>query len=300
MHFETISCPACGSEDSKPERDVGDRFHAIPGQTYRIVRCAQCRLLFLNPRPDAASMSVFYRAAGYDPFLSSRAEKTTFARLYRFVRRFTVHRKAARIAKGIARGGRCLDVGCATGELLAVLKRRGMEVRGVEPDEAAAEFARKTHSVTVWAGTIHDVPEAEERFDLIVLWHVLEHVPDLRGNLARLHRLLKDGGRLAIAVPNPLSRDARIYGSRWVAWDTPRHLYHFEPAVMLELLRRSGFEAEHKGAVAFDAFYHSLLSESGGAIRFPRAGGRGTISFLQGLIGGHGSSELYFAKKGIS
>lgn len=299
MQFETISCPVCGSTEYEPEREVGDRFDTIPGQTYVIVRCSACRLLYLNPRPNAASVGAFYGAAGYDPFLSSRVEKNAFASLYRFVRQFTVRRKAARIAKGIPRGGKCLDVGCATGELLVVLQRRGMEVRGVEPDGAAAEYARQTHGLTVWTGTVNDLPESAGHFDLISLWHVLEHVPDLRGNLARLRDLLKDDGRLAIAVPNPLSCDARVYDSRWVAWDTPRHLYHFEPSVMLDLLRRSGFKAEHKGAVAFDAFYHSLLSEQGGAIRFLRAGVRGTMSFLSGSLGGHGSSELYFAQKEV-
>ncbi|MDD5088009.1 MAG: class I SAM-dependent methyltransferase [bacterium] len=239
---------------------------------------------------------MFY-GEGYDPFLSSRDQASAFAMLYRFVRRFTVARKAARIARGIPSGGKCLDVGCATGELLAALNGRGFDVRGVEPDAQAAEYARTAQGVTIWTGTIHDVPDAEKPFDLIVLWHVLEHVPDLRGNLARLHDLLRAGGRLAIAVPNPLSRDARIYGSEWVAWDTPRHLYHFEPPVMLALLGQMGFVARHAGAVAFDAFYHSLLSERGGAFRFLRAGGHGLSSYLQGIFGGHGSSELYFATK---
>jgi len=298
--FETISCPGCDSADYRTEREVGDRFHAIPGRKFTIVRCARCGLLYLNPRPQAASLGVFYAAEGYDPFLSSQENASAFAALYRFVRRFTVARKAARIANGIRREGKCLDVGCATGELLAELKGRGYDVRGVEPDAKAAEYARAKHGLTVWTGAIHDVPDTEKPFDLIVLWHVLEHVSDLRGNLARLHDLLRDGGRLAIAVPNPLSRDARVYGSDWVAWDTPRHLYHFEPPVMHDLLGRAGFEARHAGAVAFDAFYHSLLSERGGALRYLRASGHGFASFLQGIFGGHGSSELYFATKRAS
>lgn len=300
MLFETISCPVCDSATYRSEREVGDRFNAIPGRKYEIVRCTQCGLLYLNPRPAAASLGVFYAAEGYDPFLSSRERANAFAAIYRFVRRFTVARKAARIAKGIRQGGKCLDVGCATGELLAVLNDRGYNVRGVEPDAKAAEYARAKHGLTVWTGTIHDVPDVEKPFDLIVLWHVLEHVPDLRGNLARLYELLRDGGRLAIAVPNPLSRDARTYGSGWVAWDTPRHLYHFEPPVMLDLLGRAGFEAKHAGAVAFDAFYHSLLSERGGALRYLRAGWNASLSFWQGIFGGHGSSELYFATKRAS
>lgn len=297
VQFETISCPVCGSTEYHKERDVRDRFNTIPGQTYTIVRCDQCQLLYLNPRPDNASLGVFYSAEGYDPFVSSRDNANLLTGLYRFVRRFTIRRKAARVSGELKRNALCLDVGCATGEFLVELRRRGFQVRGVEPDPRSAEFSRMTHGLQVWTGTIHDVPDDAGPFDLITLWHVLEHVPDLPQNLLRLHGLLKTGGRLAIAVPNPCSGDARHYQANWVAWDTPRHLYHFEPPVMLKLLEQSGFEARRAGAVAFDAFYHSLLSESGGFVRFWGAGWQGLLSFVRGIYGGEGSSELYIAHK---
>ncbi|MBU0509343.1 class I SAM-dependent methyltransferase [bacterium] len=297
MQFETIVCPVCGSADYRHELEVRDRFETIVGHLYTIVRCTACRLLYLNPRPDAASVSAFYGAEEYDPFLSSGSRVSAFTRLYRFVRRFTVRRKAWRVSNGLPRGARCLDVGCATGEFVAELRRRGFDACGVEPSPMAAEHARSTYGLTVWTGTVTDVPDSAGPFDLITLWHVLEHLHDLRGNLERMRSLLKEGGRLAIAVPNPSSSDARAYGAKWVAWDTPRHLYHFEPTVMTDLLIRAGFHARRHGAVAFDAFYHSLLSESGGAIRLLRAGMRGGWSFFCGSFGGAGSSELYIAEK---
>jgi 2-polyprenyl-3-methyl-5-hydroxy-6-metoxy-1,4-benzoquinol methylase len=175
------------------------------------------------------------------------------------------------------------------------LRRRGFDAYGVEPDAKAAEFAR-SRGLTVWTGSVPEVPSEHGPFDLITMWHVLEHVPDLNDTLVRIRGLLTDHGRLAIAVPNPLSSDARAYGLEWVAWDAPRHLYHFEPKVMLSLLERAGFQAERRGAVAFDAFYHSLLSEKSTAGIF-RATSRGTASYFRGILGREGSSELYFASK---
>jgi SAM-dependent methyltransferase len=297
VKLETTPCPACGGPDYEHYLSVRDRFETVPGQLFSIVRCSHCRLLYLNPRPDENSLPAFYDTAGYDPFISSSAEESLTATAYRLVRRFTMKRKAARVAEGLQRGAKALDVGCATGEMVAELKKLGFDAVGVEPNPKAAEFARDMHGLTVWTGGIKDVPGYAGPFDLITLWHVLEHLPDLRTSLERLRGMMSDTGRLAIAVPNPLSRDAGTYGDSWVAWDAPRHLYDFEPDVLLDLLRQSGFRAERRGAVAFDAFYHCLLSEKPGPSRFLRASLRGLASYARGITGGEGSSELYFAHK---
>jgi SAM-dependent methyltransferase len=297
VRFETICCPACGSDTSEREREVTDRFDTIPGQSFTIVRCTRCRLLFVNPRPDADSLGEFYKAEAYDPFVSSREQSTLFSRTYQLARGFSVRRKASRVTRNLPLGAKTLDVGCATGEFMVELKRRGYEPFGVEPSPFAADFARKKHGLTVWDGDVHAVPATAGPFDLITLWHVLEHIHDLQSALGRLRELLKDDGRLAIAVPNPLSSDAKAYGNAWVAWDTPRHLYHFEPAVMVDLLQRAGFRTERQGAVAFDAFYHCLLSERGSAAGTLRAGLRGMKSYIMGVTGHEGSSELYLAYK---
>lgn len=295
MRFETIDCPGCGSTDYRPWLEVPDRFHIVPGQFFSIVRCNRCRLLFTNPRPDASSIGEFYAAEGYDPFISGSDRPSLKRTVYRSVRFFTMRHKAVRVSAGLLPGGRSLDVGCATGEMMLELRKRGFETFGVEPDPKAADYAKTRLGLTVWNGGVEAVPVDVKPFDLVTLWHVLEHVHDLPGTLARLHQLTVPGGRLAIAVPNPRSQDAKAYKAEWVAWDAPRHLYHFEPDVLLELLNRSGFRAERKGAVAFDAFYHCLLSDRKSATGLCRAVVRGKLSFLRGLIGGEGSSELYWA-----
>jgi SAM-dependent methyltransferase len=295
VRLETIRCPVCDSAESQPEFQVRDRFQTIPDQLFSIVRCSRCGLLFVNPRPDGESLPAFYQNEGYDPFVSSRSKVSLKTAAYQTVRKITIRRKAGRTVTGLARG-RALDIGCATGEFLVELRRRGFEPFGVEPDAKAAEFASTSHRMTVWTGSVQQVPADQGPFDLITMWHVLEHVPDLRETLSRIRGLLTDDGRLAIAVPNPLSSDAKAYGINWVAWDAPRHLYHFEPRVMLDLLQRAGFQGQRRGAVAFDAFYHCLLSEKSSA-GIVRAGCRGIASYLRGVGGGEGSSELYWAVK---
>jgi SAM-dependent methyltransferase len=295
--FETIGCPACGSANYRHAFEVRDRFNIIPDRTYSIVRCQSCQLLFVNPRPDALSIAAFYQIEGYDPFVGGKSGKSWTTAAYKLARRFTVPRKVARAMNGLQNARSALDIGCATGEFAAALGKHGLQVCGVEPDPGAAEHARATFGLTVWTGNISAVPHDAGPFDVITMWHVLEHVHDLKGTLARVRELLSPEGRFVIAVPNPLSFDARQYGRNWVAWEAPRHLYHFEPDVLLSLLDREGFAARRAGALAFDAFYHSLLSESASMFGKARAGWRGTLSFLRGAFGGEGSSELYLAKR---
>lgn len=268
-----------------------------PGRVFEIVECADCRLLFLNPRPDADSIAAFYATDEYDPFGSESDTKSLSKRLYKLARPFSIRRKAARVVQDLKQGANTLDVGCATGEFMLELKRRGFVPHGVEPDARAATYARDRLELNVRSGGIENAAESDGPFTLITFWHVLEHVHHLRDNLEIAQRLLADDGRLAIAVPNPSSWDAKAYGREWVAWDTPRHLYHFRPDVMLDLLTRAGFRAEQAGAVAFDAFYHCILSEQPGVVGLMRGGWRGMNSYFRGLLGKDGSSELYFAYK---
>ncbi len=295
--FETIACPACDCPEHTAQFTVRDRFNTVPDQLFHIVRCNRCHLLYLNPRPDETSIAAYYASSDYDPFISSRERSGVFDTLYRSARQLSVKRKASRVVKGLPAGAKTLDVGCATGEFMLELCRRGLNPSGVEPDPGAARFAREQKGLQVWTGTIEEVPSSAGPFDLITFWHVLEHVHRLQRTLAIVYDLLSERGRLALAVPNPQSLDARLYDADWVAWDAPRHLYHFEPAVMLELLERAGFRAERAGAVAFDAFYHTLLSEPKSLPGCLRGGWRGAQSYLRGLFCADGSSELYFAHK---
>ncbi|MBK6909686.1 MAG: class I SAM-dependent methyltransferase [bacterium] len=298
MNFETIPCPVCTHTEHSPERIVSDRFRVLGERTYALVRCQKCKLVFLNPRPDVGSIGAFYDVPGYDPFGSAGEEPQTLsAKLYKKLRPLSIRKKAARVVAGLKPADRCLDVGCATGEFIVELKRRGLEADGCEPSAKAADYARDHYGLRVWTGGIESVPTHAGPYKLITMWHVLEHVHKLRDTLETARQLLAPRGKIAIAVPNPQSLDAKAYGDRWVGWDTPRHLYHFDPPVMLDLLIRAGFDPRSLGAVAFDAFYHSILSEPRGVAGLLRGGTRGMLSYASGVFGGPGSSELYLGIK---
>ena len=297
LNFEIVACPACGGDQVSHFLDVRDRFNVIPDLIFRIVECKSCKLLFLNPRPDADSIGMFYDTDDYDPFGSDGKAVSVSTRLYRLARPLSIRLKADRVTKGLTPAARTLDVGCATGEFMLELQRRGFQPYGVEPNPGAATFAKEKSGLNVRLGGIENASAESGPYELISLWHVLEHVHLLRDNLSIARDLLTDDGRLSIAVPNPDSWDAARYGSDWVAWDAPRHLYHFRPDVMMALLSRMGYHPVHAGAVAFDAFYHCMLSEGPGITGILRGGWRGSISFCRGILGKSGSSELYIAYK---
>jgi SAM-dependent methyltransferase len=139
-----------------------------------------------------------------------------------------------------------LDVGCGRGVILGSLADRGFEAHGFEVSEAAARGADPRAKIRV-AARLEDAGYPDAHFDGAIVWHVLEHVPDPRGTLETVRRVLRPGGRLVVAVPNFSSPQARWAGPAWFHLDLPRHLYHFPLAALRRLLERTGFEvrSEH-------------------------------------------------------
>jgi SAM-dependent methyltransferase len=301
-----IPCPLCGSGDYCKFQDVPDRLtfhieraHNQPRENaYRIVACSSCGFLYLNPRPLSSDLKDHYSADSYDPH--RRRGGGLVGLLFRASRRFTTRWKATQICRNLNPGS-LLDVGCGTGEFMVELKRRGWQVTGIEISTEAAAIATE-RGCEVLIGDPAEIVLGET-FDLITLWHSLEHLPDLRGAVTRMSGALKPGGHLAVALPNPGSVDALFYGSRWVAWDAPRHLYHFSPADLNVLFAPLGLQLLRKKSLPLDPFYHALLSEVSwstgvmAGIKAPRGLFLGAISFLAGLKPGSGSSNLYIFNK---
>jgi len=225
-----------------------------------LVKCKGCELVYLNPRPTGDNAAEFYREEGYDPFLSLHTQQGLLDRAYVLARRQTLRWKKRLVGKLVASGARILDVGCGTGEFLSYLTTN-FNVEGIEPEPEAARWARERFGLKVHTGNLDDAPLDTGHYDLITLWHVLEHVPDPSQVLDTIFRLLKPDGSLLIALPNICSLDARIYGSCWVALDTPRHLYHFSKPQAEMLVQKSGFKPVGSGMMPLDTFYNSLYSE---------------------------------------
>jgi len=249
------SCPVCQAASFSPVLSCKDHFLSL--EVFEIAQCSHCGLRFTNPRPFADELGKYYQSTEY--ISHSNSKKGLFNSIYQLVRSYTLSRKYKLISQH-ARGTRILDIGCATGEFLHFMKTKGWETRGIEPDEAARKQAVLNYQLEV-DNEKHLQSLDSESFDVITMWHVLEHVSDLQLRMKDLNRLLKPGGLLVIAVPNPDSGDAKTYGPFWAGYDVPRHLYHFTRESMSNLLGQHSFTLRKILPMKWDAFYVSLLSE---------------------------------------
>ena len=161
-------------------------------------------------------------------------------------------------ATGLKQGS-LLDLGSGTGAFVHEMQQAGWQVTGLEPDADARKKANELFNVRLEnTGNFYDLPSSA--FDAITLWHVLEHVHDLHGYMENLRSVLKDNGRVIIAVPNYTSMDAGIYKEFWAAYDVPRHLYHFSPSSMQALMDKHGLKLIAQKPMWYDSFYISMLS----------------------------------------
>lgn len=250
-------CPACGQAPLLPVGRIRD--HSVSGETFGLLACRACGLRKTDPHPAPSGIGKYYASGAYVSHSDTRAG--TVNKLYHLARNFMLGRKSAwvRRASGYSRG-RLLDVGAGTGYFAAFMRDRGWSVTALEPDATARQAASSRAGLEI--RPIEDLEGlTAETFDVITLWHVLEHVHDPAHYLDRFRNLLVPGGMLMIAVPNPESRDAIHYGTYWAAWDVPRHLWHFSPSSLKHLLQQHGFTKPTQRTMPLDAFYVSMLSE---------------------------------------
>lgn len=224
------------------------------------MRCDNCGLAYLNPRPAAASMPAFYEDSGYQPFVSTQSRLNLLDKFYCYVREHALSHKRRLIQK-YQSPGHLLDIGCGTGEFLHEMQQHNWRVEGVEKDAAAAEFAHKAYQLKVLTENFNEINYLKKSFDVITLWHVLEHLYDPVATLRHAKEILRDDGIILVAVPDIASFDARFYQNYWVALDAPRHLTHFEPHSFLRLCGRVGLKIVKYQQLILDAFFNCLMSE---------------------------------------
>ena len=250
-------CPACGHKEWKFAGEVTD--YSISGETFQLWECPFCHLKATYPRPAESEIGRYYASDDYISHSDTR--KGLINSLYHSARTYMLKRKHHWITQVTGRHqGALLDIGAGTGHFAHFMKEKGWQVTALEPDEKARKIALAKLQLQVDPlEALADQPA--QAFDLITLWHVLEHVYDPDAYLKTFRNLLKPGGTLLIAVPNHTSRDAAKYGSYWAAYDVPRHLWHFSPEAMDSLMSRHGFTLQKKIPMHLDAFYVSMLSE---------------------------------------
>ncbi|MCX6234744.1 MAG: class I SAM-dependent methyltransferase [Bacteroidetes bacterium] len=220
--------------------------------------------------------------------------------MYVIVRKFTVRKKFQIIVK-FKKGHRILDVGCGTGELLAYFKKRRWETVGIETNSNARDYGITHYGLDVGVD-LKTYKSAPESFDVITLWHVLEHLPDIHEQLRKIISLLKSNGILIAAVPNCNAYDAQYYQEFWAAYDVPRHLYHFTKQTLSYLLELHGCHIIEVFPMKLDAYYVSMLSEKykHGKPHHFHGFIRGVISNLKAFLKGKEySSMIYVIKKNI-
>jgi len=278
IRMERIACPLCGCADTAVEVTTEDLLCGIPG-SFTVERCARCKHRFMNPRPTMECMGECY-PKDYGPHQTAltknsappdQAQKTQegsasvaqssdrpwylrvlplrhipgLRSLYfgllndRSQPLPDKEQLRARCQSGLA-PLKALELGCATGLYLQRLQEDGWNVSGIEPGEAAATMA-KAAGFSVCCGTLDSCAQGPSSFEFAAAWMVLEHVPDPRNVLAQLHELLKPGGVLFFSIPNAGCWEPRLFGSRWYAWEPPRHLHHFTPASVGQLLSECGY-----------------------------------------------------------
>lgn len=233
---------------------LSTKDYLISGSEFQLVHDPILDMLKTTPQPKLEDLSKYYESEDYISHTDNN--KGIFAYLYQSVKKWSLQKKAKLIFRENGTLGSLLDVGAGTGDFLKIAKDKGWLVQGMEPNEKAKKLAVEK-GVTLKPSLLDF---EDQNFDVVTMWHVLEHVPNLEETIQKLGALVKPGGVLIIAVPNFKSYDAKYYGKFWAAFDVPRHLWHFSKK-SLELLFAEEFNLQKVKPMIFDSFYVSLLSE---------------------------------------
>lgn len=231
--------------------------HFLTQETFRIERDEKTGVLATRPIPE--NLSKYYEAINYRSH--GGHQKSLIDYLYSAAKALRTRSKRKLVEKRHGSFNSVLDIGCGDGAFLSVFEEN--RVMGVEPSNRARELCVKKGLEVV-----PSISDINETFDIITLWHVLEHLPNLKGDLKTINSLLSDKGRLFVAVPNCESWDAEYYGEFWAGYDVPRHVWHFDRESLEHTLISAGFEIEAHESQIFDLFYVAYLSEKYRGSRF--------------------------------
>ena len=267
--------------------------YSLTGEEFELRENIDYNLLITHPVPK--DLDKYYE---FDEYIShTDSKKTIVDRVYQVVRNYTLKKKLQLINQQKNSLKKILDVGCGTGDFLAICKKNGWTTLGIEPNKKARNISLTKKLVI--KEKLDDVQN--EKFDIITLWHVLEHVPNLSEYINRLKELLTDNGTLIIAVPNFKSYDAEYYKQHWAAFDVPRHLWHFSKNSIQKIFKEYNMELIKTVPMKFDSYYVSLLSEKykNGKMNPLKAFFIGFKSNLKANTSKEYSSHIYLLKKAL-
>lgn len=257
--YQTIrQCPICQHEKFTNKLVCED--HTVSNESFVIVACQNCDFHFTNPRPLPNEIGRYYESDEY----ISHSDKTRSIKdlIYKIARGINIRSKLKLISKLTeVKKKRILDIGCGTGHFIKACANAGWESFGMEPiEQNVTNILADNHNISIFR-SFEEVLQYPKKFNVITLWHVLEHIENLAQFLEVVGSKLKDNGALIIAVPNRDSYDAKLYKEHWAAWDVPRHLYHFNQKDIHNFCKKNKLRVSATHPLTMDAYYISLLSE---------------------------------------
>jgi 2-polyprenyl-3-methyl-5-hydroxy-6-metoxy-1,4-benzoquinol methylase len=252
--IEIEKCPVCSKNSFSHYLDTEDYF--FTKEKFSLSKCDSCGFVFTNPVPELKKIGDYYET---DKYLSHNSDGGGLvSSIYKIVREQNLKNKYSVITRYKSEGS-VLDIGSGTGEFLNYLKKRKWNTKGIEPSKNAREFAKQNYNIDVDKETgLTDIANAS--FDVLTMWHVLEHVYNLDERMKTIFRVLKNDGIAIIALPMIDSPDSMRYGKYWAGLDVPRHLYHFCSRTFEILAKKYNLEIIDKYPMKFDSLYVSWLS----------------------------------------
>ncbi len=260
MYEKLEECPIC--KHTKFSNHLICQDHTVSQESFALVKCTKCGLVFTNPRPDTDHIGKYYDDSNYISHTNSANNPINLA--YKLVRTITLKQKL-RLIKQYTDSKELLDFGCGSGIFLQFMASKGYRITGFEPHAATALHAEQLTSTTIHT----DLSQlTSHTYDIITAWHVMEHVHHLKKTIKALRKRLKKDGTLFVALPNHCSFDADHYKQYWAAYDVPKHLYHFDRDSIKALAHKCKLKVVDIHPMKFDAFYVSLLSEKNSPGKF--------------------------------
>ena len=235
-----MSCLVCGNGDLSFFLKTKD--YSFSGDSFELKKCNSCEIIVTAPVPN--NINKYYDIENYDSF---RQNPSLFGLVYGFVQKINNSYKLSLLKKNKT----TLDFGAGSGLFVQEAYKKGYKIYGFEPINQInnKRITKKLEGLP------------KKKFDQITMWHVLEHTKNPKTELLRLKKMLKNNGRVFVALPNIGSYDNIYYKKYWAGYDVPRHLYHFTEKSFSGLCEQVGFKIEKKTPLYFDSFYVSMLSE---------------------------------------
>lgn len=260
MLFETIACPICEKSDYAVIFKSRDFRLGTCDSIFQVVRCKFCRFIFLNPRPKGEEISKIY------PFDFNKSDKSI---LYKIIEPcFSIaNNSTTKLLQSHKKTGKVLDIGCGNGSFLGLMQKKGFDVWGVETNTESKAFAPKSLKERIFYKKIEECGFSDKSFDIVTMFHSLEHILDLKGTLGRIKTILKDDGILYICVPNADFYEFKLFKAYNHNLDLPRHLNFFSRDTLERLLSGNGFMAKKflnnsifESVLTPASFYHSFFN----------------------------------------